>query len=356
MNADDLRILHRFRRWGLVTIIATIFLIWVGGWVRSTGSGMGCPDWPKCFDMWIPPTAEAQLPPNYLEEYVKMRQRKNERVAKMLQGMGMSDLAEKVKNDPSITEHEPFNAYKTWTEYVNRLVGVLVGFFILLTLLYSIPTRRIDKRIFWLSLAGFVGVVFEGWLGSIVVSTNLMPSLITAHMVIAMLILVFLIAAVIMAYTRLSNISGLLYVKPMSKVWLGVGISVLILIQIIIGTQVRENVDVIAKALGESARGEWVFNLDNVYNTHRNFYYLVAAAIMYWIWLLKRMPLFKDRTVKIYSTLLLAILIAEIALGIGMHNFGIPPVLQPLHLLLGTCLFAAAFTLTGILYHKKIRI
>jgi heme a synthase len=356
MNSENIRLLLRFRRWGLLTVIATIFLIWVGGWVRSTGSGMGCPDWPKCFDMWIPPTAEAQLPPNYLEEYVKMRQRKNERVAKMLSRMGMTDLAEKIKNDPSVNEHEPFNVYKTWTEYVNRLIGVLVGFFILLTVLFSIPTRKIDKRIFRLSLAGFIGVVFEGWLGSIVVSTNLMPALITIHMVIAMLILVVLIAAVIIAYTRVSNISELLYVKPMSKVWLGVGISLLILIQIIIGTQVRENIDVVSKILGEELRDEWVFNLDGIYAVHKSFYYLVAAAIMYWIWLLRGMPLFKDRTVKIYSTLLLGILMGEIALGIGMHRLGIPPILQPLHLLFGTCLFAASFTLTGVLYYKRIKV
>ena len=356
MALDDIQVLRRFRRWGIVTIVATIFLIWVGGWVRSTGSGMGCPDWPKCFDMWIPPTAEAQLPPNYLEEYVKMRQRKNERVAKTLARMGMTDLADKLKNDPSVYEHEPFNLYKTWTEYINRLIGVLVGFFIFLTVIFSLPTRRIDKRIFKLSLAGFIGVVFEGWLGSLVVSTNLMPSLISVHMVIAMLILVVLIAAVVLAYTRRSSVSELLYIKPMSKVWLGIGVSILILMQIILGTQVRENVDRVSKSLGEAVRAEWVNNLGLVYTIHMTFYYLVAAGIMYWIWLIKSMSIFKDTGVKVFSALMLSILITEIALGIGMHRFNIPPILQPLHLLFGTMLFASAFTLTAILYFKRIKI
>ena len=378
MNEDDLRNLRRFRRWGIVTIVATIFLIWVGGWVRSTGSGMGCPDWPKCFDMWIPPTSEAQLPPDYLKHYVELRQKKNERVAKVLSRLGMGDIAEKIKNDPSVFQEEPFNAYKTWTEYINRVIGVLVGFFIFLTLVLSIRLRKIDKRIFGLSLLGFIGVAFEGWLGSLVVSTNLMPSFITVHMVVAMLILVVLIAAVIIAYTRESAMSDLLYVKPMAKVWLGIGICTLILIQIIIGTQVREAVDVVAKSYGEAQRSTWLANLPFVYDVHRTFYYLVTIAIMYWVWILMKKPplsvrspfrkesfgldsnrlkntgkLFRTTLIRSFSTLLLGILTLEIALGIGMHSLGIPPIFQPFHLLFATLLFANAFTITGILYLKK---
>ena len=348
-NTIDLR---RFRRWSIATVIATIFLIWVGGWVRSTGSGMGCPDWPKCFGVWVPPTSEAELPADYLQHYTDLRKKKNERVAKMLDRMGMSETANLIQNDPSVADHEPFNAYKTWTEYINRVIGVLVGFLIFLTLLFSIPLRKVDKRIFWLSLAGFIGVGFEGWLGSLVVSTNLMPSFITVHMIIAMLILVVLISAVLISYTHEGNMSDLLTVKPMGLVWGGVGVSLLVLIQIVIGTQVRENVDLISSALGEANRHEWIPNLDGVYRFHRTFYYVVTAGIMYWVWLL-RGQFFTIKSVKFFSTLLLGLLISEIIFGISMHNFNIPPFLQPLHLLFGTLLFATAYIITCILYLKK---
>ena len=344
--------LKRFRRWGLATVVATIFLIWVGGWVRSTGSGMGCPDWPKCFGVWVPPTSEAALPADYEEHYTALRKKKNERVAKMLDRMGFSETAQLIQNDPSVSTHEPFNAYKTWTEYINRLIGVVVGFLIFLTLLFSIPLRKFDKRLFWLSLAGFIGVGFEGWLGSLVVSTNLMPSFISVHMIIAMLILVVLISAVLIAYTHEGDMSRYLSIKPMGLVWGGVGVSLLILIQIMIGTQVRENVDLISSALGEAHRDEWIPNLGSIYRFHRTFYYFVTAGIMYWVWLL-RGRFFKIKSIKFFSTTLLGLLISEIVFGLLMHNLNLPPFLQPLHLLFGTLLFATAYTITGILFLKK---
>jgi heme a synthase len=354
MHQNDIKKLNRFRKWGKVTVIATIFLIWVGGWVRSTGSGMGCPDWPKCFGLWIPPTAESQLPPNYLEQYVEMRKKKNERVSKIFDRIGMHDLSLAIKNDPQVSEHEPFNTYKTWTEYINRLIGVLVGFFVFLTLIFSIPLRKLDKRIFWLSMAGFVGVAFEGWLGSIVVSTNLMPSIITVHMVLAMLILVALIAAVLIAYTKQDVVSEEISVKPTTLVWSGVGILVLVLIQIILGTQVREGVDTISKTMGEANRADWLSNIGKVYSFHRYFYYIVTAAILYWTWTLRGSVYFKNRAIRSFSVVLLGVLISEILMGIGMHRMGIPPILQPLHLLFGTLLFAISFTVTGLLFYKKM--
>jgi cytochrome c oxidase assembly protein subunit 15 len=88
--------------WIKATFILTFLVIIAGGVVRTTQSGMGCPDWPKCFGSWIPPTDASQLPPDF-EKYLRRQ---------------------------DIDHH--FNALHTWIEYINRLCGALLGVFALI--------------------------------------------------------------------------------------------------------------------------------------------------------------------------------------------------------------------------------
>src|SRR5882762_3566892 len=137
----------RFQKINLATIILLFILILAGGVVRSTGSGMGCPDWPKCFGRYIPPTSSSELPKDYKQKYVAGRLAKNQRFAKTLDVFGYSDLAKRIREDRSILVPEEFNAAKTWTEYINRLIGAASGIFLLLTAVLSFTYRRENRLI-----------------------------------------------------------------------------------------------------------------------------------------------------------------------------------------------------------------
>src|SRR5580658_9964417 len=178
----------RFQKTNLITIILLFILILAGGIVRSTGSGMGCPDWPKCFGRYVPPVNAADLPKDYKQKYVEGRLEKNQKFAKTLDLFGFGDLARRIREDKSILVPEEFNAAKTWTEYLNRLVGAIAGVFLLFTAVFSFSYRNESKLIPFLSILNVLLVGFQGWLGSIVVSTNLVAWIVTVHMMLALAI------------------------------------------------------------------------------------------------------------------------------------------------------------------------
>ncbi|MTI22839.1 heme A synthase [Fulvivirga sp. RKSG066] len=326
---------RRLSRFSLTTLIAVYFLILVGGIVRSTGSGMGCPDWPKCFGQWVPPTEVSQLPSDYKEIYSAQRQEKNKRFAKYLTAFGFEDTAKKILEDESIKEEADFNSFKTWTEYINRLIGVLIGLFIIGTFWYSIPFLKTNKTIFFTAMATLLLVIFQGWIGSIVVSTNLLPWMITIHMFIALIIVALLVFIVFKTKTHW-HLEG----KSLSKLLpFTVGICLILsLVQIAMGTQVREAIDQIAIAIGESNRSSWVKELGTTFIIHRSFSWVIIAAHAFLVYLLGKEHL-RLASVK----LLVSVIILSVITGVSLNYLGFPAIAQPMHLLLGTMAFGIQF-------------
>lgn len=274
---------------------------------------MGCPDWPTCFGLVVPPSDVSEIPASFFASHPEY-------------------------------EAQEFNVYQTWTEYVNRLVGALIGLFMFATALLSLGFWRKDRRIFALSFGAFVLTGFEGWLGKLVVDQNLEGGMVTLHMLVAMVILAILITAVYLASghdsrSKAHRPSGL----PAHITWLGLAATLLTLGQILIGTQVREEIDLIAESMNFTARETWVGQLGGYYSLHKVIWVLVAGLIV--VWAKNVLDRVKSKSLRLFAWVMMGSLFAEILLGLVLGNFDLPAALQPLHLLVATILFAAEFAI-----------
>ncbi|MEP0711041.1 MAG: COX15/CtaA family protein, partial [Algoriphagus sp.] len=289
---------------------------------------------PKCFGSFVPPTSVDQLPPDYQEIYLNKRIAKNERFVATLEKLGFTGKANEIANDKSILVEEEFNPVKTWIEYLNRLAGVVIGLLIVLTVWKSFPLGKYDRLIPILSVFNLVLVIFIGWIGSIVVSTNLLHWMITFHMLLALL-LVSLLIYVYHRSGRLIQSKGVKMDIPRRiELVLAVG-TFLMLVQIVLGTQVREQIDIISSALGNMLRDEWIGRIGLTFLIHRSFsLVLVGIHVLYFFWAFKYT--LRRSHVNLWSQILMILILFEIATGVAMAYFGIPAFLQPIHLLFGT--------------------
>lgn len=338
---------RRFIMVNIITIIMLYVVILAGGVVRSTGSGMGCPDWPKCFNQFIPPTDVSQLPADYEQEYIEGRAKKNERFANTLDKLGFGDLATKIRTDKSILQHEEFNATKTWTEYVNRLAGAVLGLFFILCLIFSTAFWRFRKRIFFLSLLNVFLVGFQGWMGSIVVSTNLTPWVITVHMLLALVILGIVIYTYFQA--RVARDRSILlnqesvYIKLLTVLTL-----ILTLVQVVIGTDVREAIDVISASFDGKQRESWVSMLGDSFVWHRELA-LVTLALNTVLFFIIRSRFAKRSEQSYMVNIMMVFFVLQIITGFVLAYYGMPAFMQTAHLVIATLVFGVQYYLLLLL-------
>lgn len=302
--------------------VATIYaLILVGGIVRASGAGMGCPDWPTCFGQWVPPTHESQLPVNYQEIYADR---------------GYAETT--------------FNVRKTWTEYLNRLLGVFTGLTIFATLIFSVRYRRVQRSVTTLSAIGFVLVGYQGWLGSRVVASNLDPVMITGHMIMAQVIVGVLIAALVnSARSRYAEIA----VEKLPRAFYSLMIVAMAagLVQMVMGTQVREAVDFIARESNYANRHLWIDNLPLIFGVHK---YFALPLILLNGWLIITILNHSQSMILRRLSIALAVfMLGATAVGMSMDRLHLPMFAQPLHLWLASLIFGTQLALLLILHHAR---
>ncbi|MEQ9309893.1 MAG: COX15/CtaA family protein [Balneolaceae bacterium] len=334
---------NSYQKTAITTVAATLFLILVGGLVRSTGAGMGCPDWPKCFGQWIPPTSESELPEDYQTIFVEQRIEKNTKIVGYLNSLGFNDLADTIKNDPKVKNPEEFNAIKTWTEYVNRLVGAVIGLLVFATFITSLKYWKTNKSIPIVSAVAVLLTGFQGWLGSVVVSTNLLPGTISIHMVFALVIVNVLLYG---AFKATSDFVKVDFDKAVRKklYWATLALLFLTTVQMVMGTQVREAIDLIKSTLD---RSEWIENTGTIFLVHRSFSWLIALSGGYLFSIIYKNEI-RGIIYKLGLTNLVLIVL-QIGVGIALEIFNVPPAFQVIHLVAVALMICAQFLLVLIL-------
>lgn len=320
-----------FLRWAKISLILIYLVIIAGATVRMTGSGMGCPDWPKCFGYYIPPTDVQELLWEANHEYKKGQVIiKDEKLWVANQRFVSTDVYN-ASNWEEYTKHDyaEFNPYHTWVEYINRLCGALAGLACLVLFFKSFSYWKYKKSVvLWAGMVLFL-LGFNAWLGATVVFSVLDPLRITTHMIAALL-----------------NVAALLYLIRLAKTdkkynakydgsyqffaWVAL---VFTLIQIGLGTQVRQFIDEQTRS-GITDVSIWLQNPDLNFYIHRTFSFVLFFINLYLFLRNKRLNL---GDIKINWVMF--ILILEVITGILMYYVDFPFGTQAAHLVLAALMF-----------------
>jgi len=279
-----------FFRSAFISTILSYLLIFVGGLVRVSGSGLGCPDWPKCFGRWVPPTSIEQIPAHI---------------------------------DPTA-----FNIVLAWIEYGNRMLGVIVGISILLMTIIAVIYFKKNSKILFSSLLSLFLVVANGGLGAIVVSSVLNPFIVSLHMILALFLVSVLSYVTIESYKLINTqkFTGILLSKKISISLIALWI--FIVIEILLGTGIRTNIELIAIDNPLLSKGELLESL----NSYKYFHSILGFSLLFLSFYL--CYLFKDDFLGLSKQLVLFIfvmIILQIFLGELMIFFELPQLTRLFH-------------------------
>jgi cytochrome c oxidase assembly protein subunit 15 len=299
-----------FVRLALWTTALTYSLILVGSLVRASGAGLGCPDWPRCFGSWIPPASVEALPPQF---------------------------------DPAL-----FNPTLMWTEYLNRLLGVTVGFTIFAATISAWRHHRRDPHILWPTVVAFLLTGYEGWLGGRVVAHELAPWIVTAHLVVAIVIVLLLVYATVYALYRrpVVAVAGSRVVvddepdrAPRTALVATIAIMIVVtLAQVAVGTQVRGHVDdALDAGVARPQALATVGMFDSVHRTTALAVMSLALMALLVVW--SKHP--HEKRIAQWTYAVVALAAMQIVLGAVLAFVALAPPFQVLHLTVASLLMGA---------------
>jgi cytochrome c oxidase assembly protein subunit 15 len=269
----------RTRRIFAAVVVAQSAIVVTGGLVRLTGSGLGCPTWPEC------------APGSYV---------------------------------PTLEQAEGVHSY---IEFGNRLLTFLLSAVVIAAAVAA--WRHRPHRRDLLALAGLqlVGVAAQATLGGITVLTGLNPATVAAHFLLSMV----LIAGAVV----LLEVSGRVQVSPPVRPeirWLGGALLVVAALVLVVGTVVTGSGPHSGDAAAPARFG---FDPQTVSWLHADLVFLFLGLALAMV-LALRVTDAPGRAQR-RAAALLAVIVAQGAVGYVQYFTGVPAALVALHMI-GACL------------------
>jgi heme a synthase len=271
----------RIRAFAIATLVAQILIVGTGGAVRLTGSGLGCPTWPRCTDDSFVTTPE----------------------------MGIHGII----------------------EFGNRLLTFVLIAIAIVMFVLVLRIRRERRDLFVLSLVIGLGIPAQGVIGGLSVLTNLNPYVVGLHFVLSVGLVVL---STVLVYRVYAGPRGARAAVPLWYSALTHATSALVAITILVGI-ITTGSGPHAGDSGASRNGLDSELLQHVHSWPA--YATVAATVLLFVGALR---LGQPRLAR-FTGILLTIEAVQVAVGLAQARLGLPEILVGTHMVLACCLAAA---------------
>ncbi len=269
----------------VVTAVATLVLIAVGGVVRVSGSGLGCPDWPTCHGQIVPPL--------------------------VLQAV---------------------------IEYTHRFVASIVSLLVILSAVYAWLRYRRDWWVVVPASVAVVALIIQVALGAFTVALELTAALVTAHLATALFLFATVTATAAAAHWTVGS-PRRLYVDGYAA--LALGTMLLTYLLMLVGSFVTMSTAAYACAAWPLCGNGIQLPTDQPATLNLLHRILVGIATIGFLALVARSASARpaEPSLKGYLWTGLALLAGQIAIGAGVVLWRVPPFTAALHLAVGAAFF-----------------
>jgi cytochrome c oxidase assembly protein subunit 15 len=231
-----------------------------------------------------------------------------------------------------------FNPTLMWTEYLNRLLGVTVGLLIFATLISAVRHHRRTPRILWPTLAAFLLVGFQGWLGGVVVQHELAAWIVTVHLLVALVIVSLLLYATVYAFFAAGAPPAGPRAARAALAWTALALVVITLGQVTLGAQVRGGVD---DALIHGTPRQQALASVGAYDMWHREAAVAVLVLTLVVCLMVRTRHGHERPLMLTSYLMAGLVVTQIIIGASMAYVALTPAAQVAHLTASSLILGA---------------